>query len=151
MLPSQYLSLWWPSRSQSCCTWSWRRWRRPCSWCCTSSPWSYRSDPWSCSCEWRHHCPGPWPRRKLHCCCCSRSLRWRRLRIPSWLTLSEAHMGLEEMGHIRSRTNQGLSTFTLTGDDGDDQNLVVVIDEPSYRVMAVLDNQPIATLSEPIK
>lgn len=60
-------------------------------------------------------------------------------------------MGLQGMGHIRSRTNQGLSTFILAGDEGDDQNLVVVIDEPSYRVMAVLDNQPIATLSEPIK
>lgn len=58
-------------------------------------------------------------------------------------------MGLQEMGHIRSRTNQGSSAFLFAGDDSDDQNLVVVIDEPSYRVMAVFDNryQPVATLS----
>lgn len=102
---SRYLSLWPPSRCQRCCTRSWRQWRTPCSWCCTSSPRSYSSDPWSDSCEGRHYCPSPWRRRRLqkHC---SRSWWWRRLRIPSPLTRSEECRALEE-------TNENENTFHL--------------------------------------
>lgn len=107
---SQYLSLWWPSCSQSCCTWSWRQWRTLCSWCCTSSPRSYRSNPWSCSCEWRHCCPSPWRRRKLHCRT-SRSLWWSRLHIPSLLIRSKERRGLEERGQIKLRINSTFKPF----------------------------------------
>lgn len=112
----KYLSLLWRYCSQSCCTQSWRQWRKLCSWCCTSSRRSYRSDQWSYSCKWRHCCPSPWPYRKLHHWTDPRSLWWSLLHIPSLLPHSGECTELKERRRIKMRIISSFNPFTVVGD-----------------------------------